>query len=96
METEVKNIIQIVENITQNYEEDNIYKKQFIDNENVIYFSVSLFGDDGKRHLSFYIEYYKKSNTLMPIICNTQRYTLHETVNIESVKIALNVLLNHL
>lgn len=92
MEKEVLKLIEKVKSIVQIYDSENVYKEKFIDNENVLYYSVMLFRYDGKRDLAFYIEFYKYNKTLVPIICTTRKYTLYETINMDSVKKAIEEL----
>lgn len=88
----VQDLIDDVKQITKSYTNKNVYKERFIDNENVLYYSVTLWGNDDIRDLAFIIEYYKNTKQMLPIICNTRDYILHETLNIESVKIAIDKL----
>lgn len=93
MENTIRDLIDKVKGIVSMYESKNVYKESFIDNENVLYYSVTLWGDDDKRDLAFYVELYKKRNQLQPIICNTRKYILHETLNMDSVNIAIENLI---
>lgn len=89
---EIIDLIDVVKQITKFYTNKNVYKEKFIDNEDVLYYSVTLWGDDDKRDLAFFVEFYKTTNQLLPIICNTRDYILYETLNIESVNIAIDKL----
>ena len=91
---EIIKLINDVKQITKNYSKDNVYKERFIDNDMCLYYSVSLFGNDDRIDLQFYIEYYKQTKQLLPIICNTRDYVLYETLNTESVITAINKLKN--
>jgi len=95
MENRIREIIEKVKSIVVNYSPENVYKESFIDNDNVLYYSVTLWGNDDKRDLGFYIEWYKNNKQLLPVICNTRKYILHETLNLESVETAINELHNH-
>lgn len=90
MEQRVKNLIEKVKNFTSRYEPKNVYKEKHIDNDSVLYYFVVLFAEDDTRDLSFLIEFHKCTKTLSPIICNTRKYNLYETINIDSVEQAIN------
>lgn len=94
MENQIRGIIEIAKEIVRKYSEINIYKESFIDNENVLFYSVTLWGDDDKRDLAFYVELYKESQSINPIICNTRKFNLYETLNLENVITALKQLKN--
>lgn len=85
-------MINIVKNLVSAYSSENVYKELMYDHDLCLYYSVTLWGEDGIRDLAFLIEYHKIPKTLCGIVCNTRKFTLYDTLNVESVKAALEEL----
>lgn len=90
MENKIIALINRVKELKKIYIEKNIDKESFVENDEILYYSVILWGSDDKSDLSFYIEYYKKTETLLPIICITRKYKLVDVINLDSVGTAID------
>lgn len=90
MEERVIKIIEKVKDFVSKYEPKNVYREKYNNDGHSLYYCVVLFGKDDTVDLSFLIEFHKHNQKLLPIRCNTRKYNLHETINIESVEQAMN------